>query len=278
MNMAKGLYRVARPFNALSGALAVFLGGYVAGTGAWLNISLAALATFFVTGASNAWNDYLDVEIDRINKPNRPLPSGQITRPAVLVFSLVCTAIAVLLALLINLPALLVVVISSILLYVYSWKLKSTVILGNATVAAVSASSSLFGGLAAGNVRPTLWLVVIMAAGMMMREVLKTIADYDGDLAQRVRTVATVWGKRRAWWLFMALAVITMVVMTLPSFFNEFGRIYLLIIVVVVIPIIFYVLSSVRPDRSALVLERHSQLIKYTFLVWFLAVFLGAAI
>ena len=52
----------------MSGAFAVMLGGYVADTGEWGNVLLAALATFFVTAASNAWNDYLDIEIDRIEK------------------------------------------------------------------------------------------------------------------------------------------------------------------------------------------------------------------
>ena len=42
MNLAKGLYRLARPFNALSGTLVVFLGGYVAGTGAWLHCTCKA--------------------------------------------------------------------------------------------------------------------------------------------------------------------------------------------------------------------------------------------
>ena len=278
MIMAKGLYRLARPYNALNGALAVALGGYVAGTGEWLRISLAALATLFVTGASNAWNDYLDVEIDRINQPQRPMPSGMVTPRAAILFSLICTAIAVGLAALINMPAVIVVLFSSALLYIYSWKLKSTVILGNATVATISAASALFGGLAAGNVGPSLWLVAVIAVAIMMREVLKTMADYDGDLAQRVRTVATVWGKQKARWLFLGLAVSTVVVMVLPSLLGHYRPIYLVVVVVGVLPVLIYILPRVRPEKSGPQLERLSQILKLTFLVWFLAVFLGAAV
>jgi len=31
----KGLYKISRPLSTLTGVLAVILGGYVAGTGAW---------------------------------------------------------------------------------------------------------------------------------------------------------------------------------------------------------------------------------------------------
>ena len=65
MSKLKAYYKLARPYNALSGALAVFLGGYVASTGAWDKVLLAAIVTFVVTASSNAHNDYLDIEIDR---------------------------------------------------------------------------------------------------------------------------------------------------------------------------------------------------------------------
>ena len=37
------MYKLARPFNAFSGALAVFLGGYVAGTGAWGDVAVVTV-------------------------------------------------------------------------------------------------------------------------------------------------------------------------------------------------------------------------------------------
>ncbi|MCK4529793.1 MAG: UbiA family prenyltransferase, partial [Candidatus Marinimicrobia bacterium] len=40
---------------------------------------LTIICVTFITAAGNALNDMCDIEIDRINKPNRPLPSGLIT-------------------------------------------------------------------------------------------------------------------------------------------------------------------------------------------------------
>ena len=121
MKKAVALYRLARPFNGLSGGLAVFLGGYVARTGAWFDGFLAAVVTFLITGAGNTWNDYLDVEIDRINRPDRVLPSGQVSRRAALIFALSLNAIALVIAAFINPAAFIVAFLASAILYLYSY-------------------------------------------------------------------------------------------------------------------------------------------------------------
>lgn len=273
----KGLYKISRPLTTLTGGLAVLLGGYVAGTGAWGKITLAILATWFITAAANAWNDYQDIEIDKINQPKRPLPSGIVSPRSVLIFSMVMTAVSILLAAFINLTAFAIALASAVLLYLYSWRLKSTVLMGNAIVATISAMSAIFGGIAAGNPRPSLWLAAIIASAIMGREVLKTLADYEGDLRQRCRTVATVWGRRAARIVFYILAAATLVVMMLPYMLDVYEPVYALIVALGVYPVLFYVLIRVTRDRTGPQLEKLSQLMKYDFMVWFLAVLLGAA-
>lgn len=277
LNELKGLYKISRPLTTLTGGLAVLLGGYVAGTGAWDKVALAILATWFITAAANAWNDYQDIEIDKINQPKRPLPSGMVSPRSALTFSLVMTAVSILLAAFINSTAFAIAVGSATMLYLYSWRLKSTVLMGNAIVAAISAMSAIFGGIAAGNPRPTFWLAIIIASAIMGREVLKTLADYEGDLRQRCRTVATVWGRRPARIVFYILAAATLVVMMMPYMLNVYQPVYALIVALGVYPVLFYVLVRVTRERTGPQLEKLSQLMKYDFMVWFLAVLLGAA-
>lgn len=273
----KGLYKISRPLTTLTGGLAVLLGGYVAGTGAWVKVVLAILATWFITAAANAWNDYQDIEIDKINQPKRPLPSGQVSPRSVLIYSLVMTALSILLAAFINPTAFVIALASAAMLYLYSWRLKSTVLMGNAIVATISAMSAIFGGIAAGNPRPSLWLAAIIASAIMGREVLKTLADYEGDLRQRCRTVATVWGRRPARIVFYILGAATLVVMMIPYMLNVYQPVYALIVALGVYPVLFYVLVRVTRERTGPQLEKLSQLMKYDFMVWFLAVLLGAA-
>lgn len=301
----KGIYKLARPFNALSGALAVFLGGYVAGTGEWGKVALAALVALLVTGAGNAWNDYLDIEIDKINQPHRALPAGMVSPPAAVVFAVGLNVLALLLAALVNVGVFLVALTFSLLLYLYSLRLKSTVLVGNVTVAVTSAVTVIFGGMAAGNVLPTIWLALIIGTAILGREVLKTIADYEGDLRQQCRTIATVWGKRVARIVFYVITGATVWVMMIPylvkmyqdnfsvcSFYDICQRlapafmvetlpvyrpIYAYIVTFGVVPVVVYVVLNVRRGVPGQRLEQLSQLLKYDFLVWFVAVILGAS-
>jgi geranylgeranylglycerol-phosphate geranylgeranyltransferase len=274
----KGLYKLSRPLSTLTGVLAVILGGYVAGTGAWDKIALAALATLFVSAAANAWNDYRDIDIDRINQPQRPLPSGMVSPRAALVFSIVLAALSVIVSAFISPAALVIAIASNVLLYVYSVWLKSTVLLGNATVALISAMSPVFGGVAAGNARPSLWLGAIIFVGILGREVLKTLADYEGDKAHRVRTIATAIGPRTARTVFFFLLGATAIIMLVPYLFGFFEPVYAYIVALGVFPVAIYVIIRVTRERTGPQLERLSQILKYDFLIWFAAVLLGASV
>lgn len=278
MQQLKGLYKVSRPLTTLTGGLAVVLGGYVAGTGEWANIALAVLATLFISASANAWNDALDVEIDRVNQPERPLPSGQVSMRAVKIFAFVMAGLSISVAALISWEAFLISLFSNFLLFIYSWKLKSTVLLGNVIVAFISAMSAVFGGVAAGNPRPTLWLFIIIFVAILGREVLKTLADYEGDLKESVRTISTVWGRRAARVVFYLLVAATVIMMMMPSMLRVYRPVYGYIVFLGVIPVIVYIVLRVSRYRSGPQLERLSQLMKYDFIVWFLAVLLGASV
>jgi geranylgeranylglycerol-phosphate geranylgeranyltransferase len=272
------LYKIGRPLSSFSGVLAVILGGYVAGTGEWLKVGLAALSTLLIAASANAWNDYLDLEIDRINQPHRPLPSGMISPRTATIYSFVLALLGLVVAAFVGWQGFLIALFANVLLYIYSLRLKSTVLLGNAAVALISATSAFFGGVAGGNPRPSLWLGLIIFVAILGREVLKTLADYEGDLRQQCRTISTVWGRRWARVVFYILAGATAIVMLLPFLLEVYRPIYAYIVILGVYPVIVYVLLRVTHDRTGPQLERLSQLMKFDFMVWFMAVLLGASI
>lgn len=193
-------------------------------------------------------------------------------------FSFVLALLGLLVAAFISVPGLLIALFANILLYVYSWRLKSTVLLGNASVALISALCAIFGGVAAGNVQPTWWLALIIFVAILGREVLKTLADYEGDLSQQCRTISTVWGRRRARIVFFILTALTVVVMMVPFVMQVYRPIYAYIVLLGVYPVIAYVLLHVKDERTGPQLERLSQLMKYDFMVWFVAVILGTTL
>ena len=274
----KGLYLISRPLTTLSGALAVVLGGYVAATGAWTHIILATITTVFISSSANAWNDYLDIEIDRINQPKRPLPAGLLKPKDAVIFSIVLSILALILVSFINTTAFIIALLSIILLYIYSWRLKSTVLFGNITVASISGLSAIFGGIAAGNVQPALWLAAIIGIGILGREILKTLADYEGDLKYHCRTIATVWGQKPAKIMFFIFLSLMTIAMMLPYFAKIYAPIYAYIVALGVFPVLIYIAIRVKKESSGSQFERLSQLMKHDFLIWFIAVLFGAPI
>ncbi len=71
---------ITRPHNLAVAALAILAGWACAGgRGLPLDLLLGLGAGTLVTAAGNVVNDYFDADIDRINKPRRPIPSGRMT-------------------------------------------------------------------------------------------------------------------------------------------------------------------------------------------------------
>ena len=276
--MIKQFYRLGRPVNALAGCIAVVLSAYVAGPQAWWPVIMATVTVLLITVSTNAWNDYLDIEIDKINKPERPLPSGKISPREALLFSAVGSALSLVTAAFINPPAFFVALGSNLLLYLYSWKLKCTILWGNATVGAVVALCFIFGGLAAGNIMPITPLAVTVFFALTGREILKTMADYRGDREHNCRTVAVAWGMDIARTLFIVHLALSAALMIATYFIAGYNPVYLYVIVIVIYPLFIYIAINSKSTATSAVLERNSLLMKYGFFIWFLAVALGAGL
>lgn len=274
--MIKHYYKLGRPINALAGCIAVLLSGYVAGPASWWPIILAAITVLLITVSTNAWNDYVDIDIDRVNKPDRPLPAGLIKPHGALVFFITGSALSLITAAFINLPAFLIALGSNILLYIYSWKLKCTVLFGNAAVASIIALCFIFGGVAAGNINPVLMLAITVFFAIMGREILKTMADYNGDLQQNCRTIAIAWGRKTAGIFVAAFLGATAILMLITHFTENFNTVYLYLVLFVMCPLFVYIAINAIRTAEGKILERNSLLMKYCFFVWFIAVALGA--
>lgn len=101
---------------------------------------------FLVTGAGNVINDYYDIEIDRINKPERPIPSGRISKSKALYFSVSLFAVGTIIAFFINMICGIIALFNSLLLVYYAATLKRTVLIGNLSIGYLTGSTFLFGG------------------------------------------------------------------------------------------------------------------------------------
>lgn len=210
---AAGFVEMARIPNCIMMGLAVIIGEFM---------SLGAALTFYpvVTGffvgfvlvaGSMAVNDVLDIEIDAINNPARPIPSGRVSKTEGAAFAAVTLVIGLLLAFMLSILNLLIATFAVALMLYYNRFGKKTGLPGNAVVSANLAIPFIFGG-ATGGVNMTLLIFAVLAflAGMG-REIIKGMADVAGDSRRGIRTLAVTKGPNvasKAGALFLVLAVL----------------------------------------------------------------------
>ena len=113
-------FRFIRPFTLLVPALGMVCGALMGlsvdpkgvsdwspgGEGIFLRTLAGAVLAASLNAFSNGLNQIFDLEIDRVNKPHRLLPSGRISMPEAWCLSLLFLVIALLLAAWVNLPVL----------------------------------------------------------------------------------------------------------------------------------------------------------------------------
>ena len=226
-----GLLELTRPGNAVAASVLTFTGSFVAGglLARPLAVVAAVVATAAATGAGNAINDYFDRDIDRINRPDRPIPSGAVTPREALWFSLLLFGVAVVAAVTLPLVAIAIAVVNLLALVAYTELFKGLPGVGNVVVAYLTGSTFLFGGAAVGDVFGAAVLASLAALATFTREVVKDVEDVAGDREEGLRTLPIVVGERPA----LATGVVAMVVAVGASvlpYLGAFGLPYLVVV------------------------------------------------
>ena len=212
--------RLMRAEKSLFAALFTFLGAWLVAPlpVLWSAPVLAAAACVAcITAFGFVVNDCCDLAVDRIGKPGRPLPAGALSLRAAttLAGSLAVAGLAVG-ATLGQVPALWAagaVALSA----AYSMRLKSTLLLGNATVGLLVAGVLVFGALVAGRVMPAVLVAAAIAFSYIVaQEVLFNLEDLDEDGAAGLRTTATRLGRARTAHLVRVLLLVFVAVALAP--------------------------------------------------------------
>ncbi len=164
-------------------------------------ILLMSLVTpALVSMGSFAINDYYDIETDRANKRvDRPIVSGVIKPREAFWTAIACFAVGVAASAFINAAAFVIALVFAALAYAYSYRLKNTLLLGNAYIAFSMAIPFVYGSyVVSGSMLPSLLVVfaLIFLSGLA-REIHGIIRDYAGDRkARRSRSLPYYIGKR----------------------------------------------------------------------------------
>ena len=204
MNRVGGYLRLMRPVNCLMMGFAVIVGAALASSKTLGNSSpnlVFGFATgFTLTAASMTINDYYDREIDKINEPSRPIPSGTIKPKEALVFAAILTAVGFVAAYLTNVFCLFAAMLAWMIFTVYTTVGKRSGLPGNFLVSMCVAIPFIYGSLAITSMVSlnVLFFVSMVFLSNTGREITKGIVDVQGDRAQSVKTLAVRYGEKKA--------------------------------------------------------------------------------
>ncbi len=188
-NFLAAVARLTRIEHSIMLVIAVIAAELIAGglPATWILVLSLATPILSNMGAF-AINDYFDVETDKVNKRlDRPIVSGAINKKDAYRIAVLCLVLGALASLPINTYAFVIAVLFGALNYLYSYKLKDTLLVGNIVVALSMAVPFLYGNFViSGTLNTNIFLIMLMVflAGMG-REIHGMIRDRAGDLKAR---------------------------------------------------------------------------------------------
>ena len=230
------LLEFSRPFTLVAPALG-FASGAATAYGAapresWhpdlivyplIGLTMAAV----LNAASNALNQIYDLDIDRVNKPKRPLPSGRLEMGDAWIFTWAAYAAAMILAWLVA-PAdrhecFWIVLAAAIITWLYSVPPARTKRLGiwaNVTIAVPRGVLLKVAGWSSVKtiMAPEPWYIgAIFGLFLLGASTTKDFADMEGDARGGCRTLPIIYGVRRAAWMISPSFVIPFVMIAIGA-------------------------------------------------------------
>ncbi len=257
----KAYLEISRPHNSFLASLVSLLGSYLAA----MQIPelkpalIAAFIVFIETAAGNAINDYFDYEIDKINKPQRPIPSGRITRKEAKTLYLTLITIGILTSLLVNIYLFIMTIIASTALYTYSWKLKGTPLYGNIIVALMTGLVPVYGGVAVLKFGLVYYMGLSAFLVNLAREIIKDIEDMKGD-KDKANTLPLKIGEKKSLKIGTILIILT-IASTLLPIQSEIGWGYYLIIIPNII-LIKTTITSIKALKTEKIIKKSNKIQK----------------
>jgi geranylgeranylglycerol-phosphate geranylgeranyltransferase len=263
--------KILRPGNCMLACIGVIVGALIAKGNGVLDIgnipsmALACAVVFLSTAGGNVLNDYTDRDVDKINHPERPIPSGKIRPESAKMYAVALFALAFPPALLstywYTLTAILCIAI--LLMLAYEFKYKAEGLPGNVIISVLSAMVFVFGGCAAGNPVLTIPFAIISFFGSLYREIVKDIEDVEGDFTRC--TLPKKVGKKNAGYIALAVLGMAILLSPLPLLLPDFmfwpKTLYAIGIALSDIVFIYSALFTLKQPTKSQKLAKHGMLI-----------------
>jgi 4-hydroxybenzoate polyprenyltransferase len=211
-------------------------------------IWLLSSSTVCIAAAGYIINDYFDVKIDLINKPDRVVIGRYLRRRVAIGTHQLLNLIGCLIGLYLSKWVFLLDVFCVALLWLYSAKFKRQPLIGNVAVSLLTALSLIVLAVYYQQNARMLLIYAVFSFGIsLIREIIKDMQDIRGDARFGCRTLPIVWGLRRTKYLLYVL--VASLILTMFLITDSLANLHLnLIFLILLIPIGWLIYQLVRAD------------------------------
>src|SRR5688572_8613564 len=183
---------------------------------------LLTLSTVLIAAAGYIINDYYDIKIDAINKPDRIIIGKDLTRRKAMLWHLFLSGLGVIIGGLLSVKVGLVNLGAVMLLWGYSADLKKRPFWGNLTIAFLAATMVLVVSVLADDDNLGVWAYAAFAfVSTLVREIIKDLEDMKGDAAHDCRTLPIVLGIPKTRVVVYALLILFYLLVLAATFYRQ---------------------------------------------------------
>jgi geranylgeranylglycerol-phosphate geranylgeranyltransferase len=269
--------KIIRPINIIITFFSIVVAAIICSNGNYNSgiIVLAALSGSFAAASGNTINDIFDVEIDKINRPDRPLTANLLTRFEAFSLFIFFVVASLILALLVNMYAFCIDCSALVLLFFYSYSFKRIILFGNFIVAFLTGLAFIYGGIAVNSFNSAIVPAVFALLINLIREIVKDMEDIEGDEKTGLFSFPHLYGFELTKKLITYLSVFLIAVTFYPFIVKIYKIEYFILIMLLVNPVIIYTLKSLNKDTTKKNLHKISFILKLNMLFGLIAIFAG---
>jgi geranylgeranylglycerol-phosphate geranylgeranyltransferase len=199
-------------------------------TNNYFNVIVGFSTGFLASSASMLINDVVDLDVDKVNKPWKPLPRGVFKPQSIRDISIVFLVVGVVINIPVSHIAFLTALIYSIVAYVYSFLRRSWY---SQFLVSLAVTGPFIYGLTLAKTEKAIFIILFSIIVFLIntsREFVKSIADINGDLKYNYKTIATMYGVKNSAKASLLLSITGSIIAVVIGLAKLAGLIYTVVL------------------------------------------------
>jgi geranylgeranylglycerol-phosphate geranylgeranyltransferase len=208
------------------------------------------LSIFLLSASILVLNDFYDIETDRVNAPDRPIPRGAVSSSGARLFSILLLSAGLLLGALLGATMFVFAAVLALVGFLYNREFKRTGLPGNLMVSFSSGATFIYGGTSVGMpFHRTVWFFALLVALIDLGEEIAADAmDAEGDRLIRSRSLAISLGRTGAVRVSCGIFFSAVALTAVPFLLRWFGPLYIVPIGIMDISIAYSAVRLLQSD------------------------------